>query len=98
MLQVYLLNALIFCAILLLLAVTVASVQIVLILIDVRKMTNEIKEKLLAITTVLDVVTLVIGGLGAAKKKFKHGDSATFVGFMAGLKRALQAFLKKGGE
>lgn len=98
MMQTYLVNSLIFCAILLLIALTVGAIYFIMILMDARKMTHEIKEKFLAITSVLDIVSLVIGGLGAARKRMKNPDSSTFVAFMAGLKKALQVLFKKGGK
>lgn len=59
--QVYLINVLIFCAILLVLALIVGSIQLILILFDVRKMTREIKDRVLAITgSVLSVVAVGI--------------------------------------
>lgn len=97
MIQVYLINTLYFCLILLIIALAVGAIQLIMILLDVRKMTHEVKEKFLAITSVLDIVSLVVGGLGSVKK-IKAPDSSTFVAFMSGLKKALQVLFKKEGK
>ena len=98
MVQVYLVNALIFCVILLVIALIVGAVQLTMILFDLRKMTDEVKNKFLAVASVLDIVTLVVGGLGGAKKKFKEQDGSTMVAFLGGLKKALQVFFGKEGK
>ncbi len=93
-----LINVLIFAGILLLLALTVAVVQGFIILIDVRRMTREIKEKMLVVTSVFDIVTLLLGGVEGAKKKFKKKlktNDSTLVAFLAGLKKSLRVLLKK---
>ncbi|MDD5382979.1 MAG: hypothetical protein PHH60_04925 [Candidatus Margulisbacteria bacterium] len=94
MLQVYLINTLIFCSVLLLLALIVGAIQLIMILVDVRKMTHEIKEKFMIVTSVFDIVSLIVGGLGSAKKKFKNADSSTIVGVVAGIKKGLQVLFK----
>lgn len=58
MIQTYLINILLFCGILLLLSITVAVIQGILIFIDIRKMTREVTEKVLAVTSVLDFLTI----------------------------------------
>ncbi len=95
MIQVYLINILYFCLILLVIALVVGAIQLIMILFDVRKMTHEVKEKFLAVTSVLDIVSLIVGGLGSVKKKMRAPDSSTFVAFMSGLKKALQVLFKK---
>lgn len=93
-----LINVLIFCGIILLLALTVAVVQVVIILIDINRMTKEVKKKLLALTSVVDIVTLLFGGLGGAKKVLKKKldpDKSTLVALVAGIKKGLQVLLKK---
>lgn len=98
MLQSYLINALFFCGILLLLALTVGAVQLILILLDIRRMAKEIKEKVKIVTSFFDILSLFMGGLEGAKKrigkKLVPGGS-TLLAFSAGLKKALQVFLKK---
>jgi hypothetical protein len=93
-----LINVLIFCGIILLLALTVAVVQIVIIMIDVNRMTKEVRKKVLALTSVVDIVTLLFGGLGGAKKVLKkklNPDKSTLVASVAGIKKGLQVLLKK---
>lgn len=92
MLQYYLVNILIFCAILLLIVLIVGAIQLVLMAIDIRKMTDEVKNKVLAITSLFDIVSLVIGGLDIAKRKIPISHNLT--AFAAGLKKALQVLFK----
>ncbi|MFA5839355.1 MAG: hypothetical protein WC890_01710 [Candidatus Margulisiibacteriota bacterium] len=93
-----LINILVFCGIGLLVALIVATVVVILMLLDIRRTTNEVKQKVMALASVLDVITMFLGGFGTIKKKLS-GDlgskSATIVGFAAGLKKALQVLLKK---
>ncbi len=60
MLQTYLLNSLIFCGILLLIVLIVGAVQIVIILIDLRKTTGSVTEKIRAVATLLSASTVKI--------------------------------------
>ncbi len=60
MLQTYLLNGLIFCAILLLIVLIVGAVQVVIILIDVRKTTGSVTEKIRAVASLLSASTVKI--------------------------------------
>lgn len=93
-----LINILIFCGIVLLIALTVAVVQVVIMMIDINRMTKEIKKKILALTSVIDIITLLFGGLSGAKKTLKkklNPDKSTLVAFIAGLKKGLQVLLKK---
>ncbi|MDD4179817.1 MAG: hypothetical protein PHH14_07245 [Candidatus Margulisbacteria bacterium] len=94
MIYTYLMNTLIFCAILLLLALIVGAVQMAIIMVDIRKMTREFKDKFMAVSSVLDIVGIVIGGLTSSHKKGVP-DGATVAGFAAGLKKALQVLFKK---
>jgi len=101
MFQTYLINTLIFCVILLLLAITVGAVQMALIMFDVRQMEKEARKKFMAVLSVFDVVTLLLGGLGGLKKRIQKNvapDRSTFVALIAGIKKGLQVFLKKEGE
>lgn len=59
MMQTYLVNVLIFCGIILLLVLTVAAVQGGLILIDIRKSSKEIKNKIVAAVALLDIAALI---------------------------------------
>jgi len=60
MLQTYLLNGLLFCGILLLIVMIVGAVQIVLILIDVRKTTDSVTEKIRAVASLLSQSTIKV--------------------------------------
>jgi hypothetical protein len=93
----YLINALVFGGIILLLALSVAVVQLILILTDVRHTTKEIRKKLIAITSVLDIVGLLMGGIKGAQgriKKKMSPDSSTVIAVTSGLKKGLQILLK----
>lgn len=97
MVQTYLINILIFCVILLLIALIVGTLQLVIILIDVRKTTREVSEKIRAITSLLDIVSILIGALNLGKAKIKDkipGKSKLFA-LVAGLKKGLETLLKK---
>jgi hypothetical protein len=52
--QVYLINALIFCGVVLLIALTVAIVQLFLILLDVRGVTKEVRKKTKVVSDLVD--------------------------------------------
>lgn len=99
-----LVNILIFCGILLLIALVVTTVQGILILVDVRRTTKQVTKKLLALTSALDIIGLFLGGMEGAKKRIHHKfnpEKSTFVAFAAGLKKGLQVLLNKeeeGGE
>jgi len=93
-----LINILVFCGILLLISLTVAVVMGIIILIDIRRTTKEIAKKVRVVTNALDIVSLLVGGLGGAKKTLKKKldpDKPTLVAFIAGLKKGLQVLLKK---
>ena len=98
MLQTYLVNILLFCGILLLIAFIVIAVQIVIVMLDVRRMSNEVKKKIQVLTSIFDIVTLLIGGLGEAKKRVVRTVSpndSTMVAFAAGLKKGLEVLFKR---
>lgn len=94
MFQTYLINTLIFCVILLLLAITVGAVQMALIMFDIRQMEKEAKKKFMAILSVFDLATLFVSAIGGLKKRVQP-DKSTFVALVAGIKKGLQVFLKK---
>jgi len=108
MMQTYLINIFWFCLILFVLALTVAVVQIVIILIDLRQTTKEIKKmikdieaKVKAVTSVIDIVTLFMGGMEEAKKRaLKHSipSKSTFAGLFAGIKKGLEVFVGGDGK
>jgi|GEM_PF-6659799 len=88
-----LINVLVFSGILLLLALTVAVVQGILILVDTRKMTKEVGEKVKAIVSVVDIVTMFLAGISGLKNKAR--GSANLTAAVAGIKKGLQVFLNK---
>jgi len=79
MLKIYLFNILIFCGILLLLALTVAVVQMALILVDIKKVVGETRKKALALVSAIDIASLKIGLIALA----------------AGLRRLFQVLFRK---
>jgi len=99
-------NIMWFSLILLLLALTVAVVQVVIILLDVRgatkelrKMVKDLERKIKSLTSILDIATMLMGGLDEVKKraiKRATPSKATLVGFFAGVKKGMQVLL--GGE
>jgi hypothetical protein len=98
MLQAYLINALIFCGILLLIALVVGMIVVVFILVDFRRVSKEISKKVVALTSVVDIVSLFMGGIGGAKSRLKKklkSDDSTMISFIAGVKKGLQVLLKK---
>ena len=97
MLQTYLINILLFCAVLLLIVFIVGTVQLVIILIDVRKTAREVTEKVRAITSLLDIVSILFGALNMTKGKIKDkipGKSTLFA-LVSGLKKGLETLLRK---
>jgi hypothetical protein len=98
MLQTYLINALIFTGILLLIALVVGMIIVIFILLDFRRVSKEISKKVVALTSVVDIVSLFMGGIGGAKNRIKKklkNDDSTLIAFIAGVKRGLQVLLKK---
>ncbi|MBU0671985.1 MAG: hypothetical protein KJ732_03035 [Candidatus Margulisbacteria bacterium] len=96
--QEILINVLIFSGILLLLALAVGVIIGVMILLDVRKMTKDVTKKVKAVTSAIDIVSMLFGGFGGAQKTLKKKlktDSSTMVAFISGLKKGLQVLLKK---
>ncbi len=93
--QTYLINILFFCGIALLLALTVAVVQCIIILIDVHRTSREITKKVRAITSAIDIVSLIIGALGGGGKslKKKAQDKSTLIAFIAGVRKGLEVLL-----
>ncbi|MFA6549246.1 MAG: hypothetical protein WCT39_04870 [Candidatus Margulisiibacteriota bacterium] len=89
----YLINILIFCGILLLIALTVAVVQGIIILIDIQRTTREVKKKIEIFTSLFDIATMVLGGVG--KMKSRAMEKSTMVAVVAGIKKSLQILFKK---
>ena len=94
-----LINVLVFSAVLLLLALTIGVIMGIMILIDVRHSTKEVAKKVKAVTSAIDIVSMLIGGFGGAKKTFKKklnsANDSTVIAFIAGIKRALTVLFKK---
>ncbi|MFH1683732.1 MAG: hypothetical protein ABIA67_02485 [Candidatus Margulisiibacteriota bacterium] len=96
--QEILINVLIFSGIILLLALSVGVVIGIMILVDIRKTSKEITKKIKAITSAIDIVALLLGGLGGARQSLKkklNPDKSTLIAFIAGVKKGLQVLLKK---
>ncbi len=96
-----LMNVLIFCGIVLLIALTVAVIQGIIILVDVRHTSKEVKKKLYAVTSVIDIVSLLMGGMEGAKKRIKKKmapDENTIIAFVAGVKKGLKILLRNDKE
>jgi len=89
-----LINILIFSGILLSLALVFILIQGILILFDVRKMIHQIKEKLMVITSIFDVVSL-LGQFGGRMKKKGVNSSSSLIAAIAGIKRGLKVFFDK---
>jgi len=92
-----LINVLVFSGVILLLAFTVATIQIILILIDARKTAKLVEEKVKVLTSALDVVSLIFGGIEGAKKNFKSRMTprkSTLIALVAGIKKGLQVLVK----
>jgi hypothetical protein len=97
MLQTYLINILIFCGILLLIALIVAVVLVILSLAEIRHMVRDAKHKFYTMTSVVDIVALLLGGAGGAGQRLKKklvSEKSTLTAFLAGLKKALQVLFR----
>ena len=97
MLQIYLINVLLGCSILLAVALIVAAVQFSLILKDIRRVEREVADKVRAVSSIIDIVSVVTGSLDVAKSAInrKMPGKITLIAFAAGLKRSLEVLFKK---
>ncbi len=96
--QLLLINILIFCGIILLITLTVGVIQLIVIMFDVRSTTKEVKTKVFAVTSVIDIVTTLMGGIDQTKKKARRGSSperSTLTAFVAGLKKGVEVLFNK---
>ena len=96
-----LMNILIFCIILLIIAFIVGTVQLVIMLIDVRKTTKTVSKKVEAVTSMIDIVSLIFGGMDEAKKRVQNKivpNKSNLIAFVAGIKKGLQVLLNKKEE
>jgi hypothetical protein len=99
--QVYLINILIGCGIALLIALTIAVIQIIAILYDIRSTTKAIKKKIDAVMAAIDFVGNVFGGFERAKKKIKKKmapNESIMIAFAAGVKKGLEVMFGKEEE
>jgi len=106
MMELYLRNIMWFCLILLLIAATVAVIEIVIILLDLRsatreakKMVKDVEKKVKSVTSILDLAVMLTGGLEEAKKRVMKKAIPTrsaLAGFFAGLKKGLEVLLNPG--
>ena len=94
--QVYLVNSLIFCAILLLIVLIVGAVQLALIMIDLRRTVSDVTDKVRAVTSLLEIVTSLAGVFDLSKGRFgrKLPGKPTLIAFAAGLKKGLNVLFK----
>lgn len=94
--QIYLINTLIGCGIALLIALTIAVIQVIAVLLDIRHTTNAIKKKVNAVISAIDVVSGFFGGMERAKKRTKKNvapNKSTLIAFAAGIKEGLEVLL-----
>jgi len=68
-----------FALILLVLALTVAAIFLIMILFDVRQVTTRIKKEVKAVTFLVDMMDVVLGAIGFAKKKISGSKIAKTV-------------------
>lgn len=93
-----LINLLVFCAILLLLAITVAVVQGVIVMIEVRRTTRNVTKKIETLTSIIDIGTLLLGGVDGAARRVKQSllpGRANLTALIAGIKKGLQVLFNK---
>ncbi|MFC1511088.1 hypothetical protein ACFL5U_01720 [Candidatus Margulisiibacteriota bacterium] len=93
-----LINLLIFCGIILLLAITVGVVQGIIVMIDVRRTTKKVTKKVEAVTSIIDIGALLLGGVDGAKKRMQNQlapSKDNIVALIGGIKRGLQVLFKK---
>ncbi len=91
-----LINALVFCIIILVIALIVAVVQYILILRETRKMTKEISDKVFAVSSLFDVAGIFFQGLTGLKRK--SGEGANLSAAISGIRKGLEVFLSKKEE
>jgi hypothetical protein len=73
-----------FCLILLIIALTVVVVMAIIMMVDVIFITRRLKKEIKAVTFLIDILDLIVGGVHLAKKKIAGS------GFMKGLKKTLR--------
>lgn len=97
MLQTLLVNILIICAILLLIAFLVGAVLLVMIILDVRRSVKKVTNRVNAAAAFFDLAAMFSGlfGLGKDKECGERSERATLKAFAAGLKKGLEVLFKK---
>jgi hypothetical protein len=90
--QLYLINALIFCGLLLLLALAVAVVQLILILNDLRQLSKQARDRAAAFSPLFDLAALFLAG--GKQNNLIFGDNSIASALFVGLKKALQILFK----
>ncbi|OGC05746.1 hypothetical protein A2230_04270 [candidate division WOR-1 bacterium RIFOXYA2_FULL_36_21] len=105
MIEIYLKNILLGALIILVIVFIFAVIQIVFILFDLRKIVSEAKKlikdlekRIKAISSVLDIATLILGGLEEVKSRLICGvmSKTNFAALIAGLKKGFSVFT--GGD
>ncbi|MFH1541768.1 MAG: hypothetical protein ABIE84_01615 [bacterium] len=96
-----LINVLVFSAILLLLAITVGVVQLVIVVLDVRRTTKKVTRQVEAVTSIFDIGSLLLGGMEGAGKRISKKvipGKANITALIAGIKKGLQVLFKNNDE
>ena len=81
----------------LMIALTIAVVQIVMMLISVRRTGNEVKKKAASILSAVDIASVVLGGITGAKKRIGKAIpyKSTVAALAGGVKKSMNVFLNK---
>lgn len=100
--EIFLKNVLWICLIVLVIAVLYAVVQVILILIDLRRTSKNVKDfvsevtcKMKNITSFLDIAALISNGVALNFIK-DASKKSNFIAFIAGVKKGIKVFF--GGE
>ena len=100
-----LLNILWICLIIFVIALIVTVVQFILILLDMRQMSKQakkmvldIEKKVMSIASILDIATVVLGGMESAKRRVINQaiSKSNWAAIFAGLRKGIKVLL--GGE
>jgi len=70
--------------ILLIIALTVVAILAIIMMVDVIFITRRLKKEIKAVTFLIDILDLIVGGFHYAQKKINN------TGFMKGLKKTLK--------
>lgn len=103
--EMYLGNILTFCLIIFVIALTICVIQVILIFLDIResvkeakKLLKDLEKKIKAVTSVLDVAVMLVGGMDQIKNRVASQviKKSNMGAFIAGLKKGAQVLF--GGE